>query len=158
MFLGLLVNVVEVLGSSTSLALIFASSSSRDTDFATFEHMSCNAVINSYSLRIAVVYRPPPSQQNGLTTNYFLEEEWPKFLSDLATVDKNIIVTGDLNFHLDKVTDKDTMKFNRILHSCGMKQHVNEPTHVRGHMLDVVITQEADNTVSMVEVINPGLN
>ena len=62
--------------SSIDLHII---SSSRDTDFATFEHMSCNAVINSYSLRIAVVYRPPPSQQNGLTTNYFLEEEWPKF-------------------------------------------------------------------------------
>ena len=48
-------------------------SSSRDTDIATFEHMSCNSVINSYSC-IAL-----PSQQNELTTNYFLEEEWPIF-------------------------------------------------------------------------------
>ena len=39
-----------------------------------------------------------------------------------------------------------------------MKQHVNEPTYVRGHMLDVVITQDADNTVSMVEVTDPGLS
>ena len=56
---------------------------------------------------MAVVYRPPPSQKNGFTTHHFLEEEWPKFLSNLATIGKNIIVTGDLNFHLDKVTDRD---------------------------------------------------
>ena len=51
MFLGLLVNAAEVLGSSTSLALIFASSYLVDIPhFATFEQMSCNVVIYSYSL------------------------------------------------------------------------------------------------------------
>lgn len=29
---------------------------------STFEHISCNAVTNSYPLLKAVIYRPPPSQ------------------------------------------------------------------------------------------------
>ena len=39
-----------------------------------------------------------------------------------------------------------------------MKQHVNEPTNVRGHTLDVAIAQDADNTVLKVEVTYPGLS
>ena len=50
------------------------------------------------------------------------------------------------------------MKFNSILQSCEMKQYVNEQRHVREHMLDVFITQDADSTVSMVEVTDPGLS
>ena len=77
MFLGLLVNSAGGFGniykSSIDLRII---SYSGDSDFATFERMNCNVVINSYSL----------------------------------------------------------------------------PTHVRGHMLDVVITQDSENTVPMVEV------
>ena len=38
-----------------------------------------------------------------------------------------------------------------------MKQYVNEPTHVRAHTLDAVTIQDADNTVSMVEVTDLGL-
>ena len=71
--------------------------SSHDNDFSSFEYMDCN----DFSLRIAVVYRPPPTQENGLKTNVFLEQEWPQFLAKYARIDKNIIITGDLNFHLD---------------------------------------------------------
>ena len=38
-----------------------------------------------------------------------------------------------------------------------MLQHVNEPTHVHGHTLDVVITQETDKIVSCLDVSDPGL-
>ena len=63
--------------------------------------MDYNVVINNYSLRIAVVNRPHPTKQNGVKTNVFLEQEWPHFLAKYETIDKNIIITGDLNFHLD---------------------------------------------------------
>ena len=39
-----------------------------------------------------------------------------------------------------------------------MRQHVSEPTHVGGHTLDVVITRDTDNTVSDIEVTDPGLS
>ena len=54
--------------------------SSSDGHFSTFEYIDCNIAINKNSLRLPVIYRPPPSQKNGFSTNEFLEHEWPLFL------------------------------------------------------------------------------
>ena len=40
-----------------------------------------------------------------------------------------------------------------LLESAGLEQHVHEPTHRRGHTLDLLITRTVDNLVSEVEVI-----
>ncbi|XP_052791708.1 uncharacterized protein LOC128225851 [Mya arenaria] len=107
---------------------------------------------------MAVMYRPPPSKKNGLNARDFLDTEWPGFLSKFATIDNNVIITGDLNFHLDNLSDRDTIKFNSVLQSCGMYQHVKGPTHVQGHTLDVVITRDMENIISAVVVTDPGLS
>ena len=52
---------------------------SHDNDFSSIEYMDCNVIVNDYSLRIAVVYRPPPTQENGLKTNVFLEQNGHNF-------------------------------------------------------------------------------
>ncbi|XP_060568235.1 uncharacterized protein LOC132726859 [Ruditapes philippinarum] len=109
-------------------------------------------------MRLAVIYRPPPSKQNGLNTNTFLDHEWPLFLTKYATVDNSAIIVGDLNLHLDIPDNNDTRKFTSNLDACGMHQHVQEPTHVAGHTLDVVISRETDNIVSNIEVVDPGLS
>ena len=79
-------------------------------------------------------------------------------MSCYASIGKNIIVMGDINLHLDKPSDRDVAKFNSILQSFGLVQHVNEPTHVCGHILDVVITRETDRSVSDVIITDPGLS
>lgn len=152
-------------GRGGGVALIYRSmmnvkivSSTSDKIFSTFEHIECNVCINNYTLLMSVIYRPPPSKKNGLNTNYFLDTEWPKFLSKYATNDKNIIITGDLNFHLDILSNHETIRFNSVLKSCGMHQHVQGPTHVRGHTLDVVITRDIDEIVSSIQVTDPGLS
>lgn len=49
------------------------------------------------------------------------------------------------------------MSFTSIFESCGMKQFVHEPTHVRGHTLDVVISRHNSNILSDIDVTDPGL-
>jgi exonuclease III len=88
--------------------------SSRNMLFTTFEYMDCNITIKNYSLRLAVVYRPPRNKQNGLKSSTFLENELPSFLAQLASVDKNIIIVGDLNVHLDYRSSADTAKFTSV--------------------------------------------
>jgi hypothetical protein len=68
------------------------------------------------------------------------------------------VSVGDLNFHLDIPTDRDTSKFNRCLETFGMEQHVRAPTHVAEHTLDVLITRDTDTIVSTIEVNDPGLS
>ncbi|KAK6167120.1 hypothetical protein SNE40_021219 [Patella caerulea] len=57
-------------------------------------------------------------------------------------ISDDIILTGDLNFHLDDKFDCDARKFTETLTDHGLVQHVVGATHVRGHTLDVIITRE----------------
>ena len=132
-------------------------SSSHDKNVSSFEFMDCNITIKNYTLRLGVVYRPPPTRQNGLKTSTFLEDEWPAFLTKYAATENNIIIVGDVNFHLDNPSNQDSAKFASVLESCGMRQHVTETTPVAGHTLDVLITRDTDTTVSKVEITDPGL-
>ena len=65
---------------------------------------------------------------------------------------------GDLNIHIDIPTDRDSTKFSSTLESSGMRQLVNEPTHVGGHTLDVVITRDTDTIATDIAVTDPGLS
>jgi len=104
------------------------------------------------------VYRPSPSRKNGLKPKQILEEDFPKYLSKYIMLDSHIVIVGDLNFHFDNPQNNNANKFKSCLESFGLKQHVNVPTHVAGHTLDVVITRDNDNTVSNINVYDPVLS
>ena len=43
--------------------------------------------------------------------------------------------------------NSDALNFLDVLESLGLQQHVNDPTHIHGHTLDLVITRIADNII-----------
>ena len=57
-------------------------------------------------------------------------------------IPEEIIVTGDLNFHLDNKSDCDGRKFIEMLNDRGLVQHVIGATHVSGHTLNVIIIRD----------------
>ena len=113
--------------------------STRNGMFTHFEHMDCSVVSNEVNVRLCIMYRPPPSKRNGFKNNVFFEE-WSLYLDRVITND--VIITGDLNFHLDNVNDADAVRFNGTLEAHGLVQHVVGPTHKKGHTLDFVITRD----------------
>lgn len=62
-----------------------------------------------------MVYRLPPNKQNGLKTSTFLGDEWPTFLANFTTAENDIIVVGDVNFHLDNLSSPNIAKFKSVL-------------------------------------------
>ncbi|XP_071149246.1 uncharacterized protein [Mytilus edulis] len=112
--------------------------------FSHFELLECNVVVKSQHFRLCVIYRPPPSRTNKLKNISFFEE-WSEFLDRLFVIPNELLITGDLNFHLDNVNASDTRKFNETILDHGLVQHVHGPTHNKGHTLDVVITR--DNSI-----------
>ena len=58
-------------------------------------------------------------------------------------------ILGDINLHLDK-SNGITNKFNDILTCFDLKQHVNLPTHIHGHWLDLLITKRILNSIKSV--------
>lgn len=51
---------------------------------------------------------------------------------------EQLLITGDLNSHIDIVDNPDTIKFADLLESFCLQQHVTLPTHVHGHTLDLI--------------------
>ena len=49
---------------------------------------------------------------------------------------------------MDVPNDTDALKFLDLLESLGLEQHVTEPTHIRGHTLDLVITRKIEDILA----------
>ena len=111
-----------------------------------FENMQIKFNTGSRCLDLITLYRPPPNQNNKLTTSQFFEE-FSTFPQDKVTGSGDLMMVGDLNFHIDKKADNTTQKFTDMLGSLGIEQRVNKPTHMSGHILDVIMCRDTDNPV-----------
>jgi hypothetical protein len=97
-------------------------------------------------MSLCIIYRPPPSGQNRFKTTMF-SDEWSNYRDSLTTIPREVIITGDLNFHFDDPTDINVRRFTRKLDAYGLVQRVTGATHIRGHTLDVIITRESSSVI-----------
>ena len=114
-------------------------------------------VVKDTCVVLFVVYRPPPLRANGLKTSDFFDE-WSIFLDAQILKSRDVLITGDINLHLDVPDNPNVMRFNNLLNVHGLKQHVNEPTHMLGHTLDLFIARDSSRLLcDAVAVVDPGL-
>uniref|UniRef100_A0A673IYN1 Reverse transcriptase domain-containing protein n=1 Tax=Sinocyclocheilus rhinocerous TaxID=307959 RepID=A0A673IYN1_9TELE len=50
-------------------------------------------------------------------------------------------IAGDFNIHIDNAENKTTKEIITVLNTFDLIQHVHEPTHNRGHTLDLIISR-----------------
>ena len=111
-------------------------------NFTHFEHADYYITTRDakFKFRLGVIYRPPRSKRNGFTKNIFFEQ-WSTYLDTVMLDPHDIVITGDVNFHLDIVADPDARRFSEMLSDRDMRQLVTHATHNKGHLLDVVIVR-----------------
>ena len=68
-------------------------------------------------------------------------DEFSNYLETIVLSPEILLISGDFNFHLDDIANTNTMKFNEMLETFGLKQHVSKPTHSSNHILDLLITR-----------------
>jgi hypothetical protein len=122
----------------------------RMKELSEFESMECMDVVvssASTSFELVIVYRPPPSTENKLTTTLFFAE-LSSFMETVTVGSDNLLITGDFNVHVDEPEDPVSSRFLEILHMHHLQQHVTEPTHKKNHILDLLITRIDCNLVS----------
>ena len=56
-----------------------------------------------------------------------------------------LLVSGDFSFHLDDPSDADARKFMEVMGTCGLLQHITTPTHVSGHIFDLIISRSSND-------------
>ena len=67
-----------------------------------------------------------------------------------------MVITSDINVHLEDASNRDAERFRCIVSAHGMQQHVKEPTHTGGHTLDMVLTHDGDSILrGSVDVSDP---
>ena len=64
------------------------------------------------------------------------------------------MLLGDFNVHFDCPEKSDVKRFKTSLDNIGLIQHVSQPTHRCGHILDLVITREDDSLIESIDVDN----
>ena len=111
----------------------------------TFECFTSSVSIGDHQITLSVVYKPP---KTGASSLFFTE--LGDLVERLATHPGELILVGDFNFHVDQAADPDARKFLGFLESFNLKQHVSQPTHQKGHTLDLVITKDNGNIIKII--------
>ena len=102
--------------------------------------------MNSNTLNLVVIYRPPRSLQNTCAFSTFLSEF--SFLLEVLNSSKNeFILLGDYNIHIDQTFDADARAFSGLCSMFSLTQHVSESTHSSGHTLDLTLTSTGAATL-----------
>ena len=101
--------------------------------YSSFEHIVVSIKLPCQSLLLASVYRPP-----GSCTLTFLDE-FMSFVSFVSSIDCAFYICGDFNIHID-VLGGEGEKFLNQVESCNLKQLVAHPTHLHGHILDLILS------------------
>ena len=140
---------------------IKSSSNNPKNKIEQFEFFDC--VLNQRkdarsSIRIIILYRPPPSPVNKLKLKLFWKE-WSKFLSLYSGSSAEVVFVGDLNLHLEESNLASTKRFTSIIKEHSLIQHIKAPTHTAGHTLDVLITKtESKILQDSIKIHDPGFS
>ena len=110
------------------------------SDTTTFEAIFGKLKAERNTLHILNIYRPP-----GRAEGFF--DEFQEFLSFVITITKDLVIMGDFNVHVD-TNSSDSKQFSDILDSFDLSQHVDFPTHIYGHSLDLVISSPGCEVLS----------
>ena len=115
-----------------------------NADYSTFEHLSVTVTNKASSNlgHLTLIYRPPSS---SIPT--FLEE-LESHLVSLSDYAGELLLTGDINFHLD-TPNSNTNRLLNLLDEHGVKQWVDKPTHKDGHILDIVASPSSVSNISV---------
>src|SRR6218665_3596865 len=111
----------------------------------TFKSLECSSItlqLASDILTVFNIYRPPISSNYSQKPSVFLDE-FGSLLSLAATTPNEFVLVGDFNVHVDTPSDTLPSFFLNLLSSVNPVQHVNFPTHIENHTLDLLITSTA---------------
>ena len=85
-----------------------------------------------------------------LYSNDFLDN-FLSLVSFLSSISCQFCMWQDFSIHMD-VSGGDGDKFSSLLESCSINQLVNQPTHLHGHTLDLILSPSDLSVVHGVKV------
>jgi len=93
-----------------------------------FEYQDVTLSYKNDSMRIVNIYRPP---SNKINVDCFLSE-FSTLTEHLTITQCPLLISGDFNLHLDDKANTDASKFNQLIESTDLTQHITESAHKHG--------------------------
>ena len=84
------------------------------------------------------IYHPLPGNN---ITNAIFTEKTTELLANRITQYNNMVILGDLNIHINDLSNTDSHISNDTMLAFGFKQHVTSPNHKCGHTLDLIFSE-----------------
>ena len=110
-----------------------------------FELLECTLSLSA-SIKLCLIYRPERTRQQCDGVSFL--EEFAEYLSCVVTSPGEPILMGDFNFHVDDSANPRANAFLQLLSDFGLKQHISQPTHRNGHILDLVISGSESSLIT----------
>ena len=105
----------------------------------TFQIAKWKIAILSLVITLVGVYKPPN------TSNFDFHDDFLDWISDMIALDKNIIIMGDFNHHINKQLDEDASNFMESMSSVGLVQNMEFGTHESDNILYLVFTESSSD-------------
>ena len=121
-------------------------------NYTSFENLFAGFTTAGQSFKILNIYRSP-----SLSKSVFLAE-FASLLEIIVSSPSEIVITGDVNIHVDDIHDPYAVKFLKLLDSFNLRQLVDFPTHNQGHTLDHLICRKTTDFIKSVEWVVPFLS
>ncbi len=117
----------------------------------TMEIMDSTLTVQGKRIKLICIYRPDSSKVKPYKMSEFYDE-FAELMAHYNLCNDEILIFGDLNFHVNKPQKADVIKFMDILDTNNLCQYIDKPTHEHGNTLDLLITRQASTMVHDVEV------
>ena len=101
---------------------------------------------SSNNIRLIIIYRRLSSEHHRVLSSVFFNG-FSHYTESIILSKEHLLILGDFNIHVHVLSDPDTRKFLDLLDSLGLGQHVDQPTHTHGHILDLAITRMASSII-----------
>ena len=115
-------------------------------EFSSFEYQEVNISLESSTLNLIILYRPPPNSRNKITVQQFYNE-FTSLLEAKTAMSCKLLIVGDFNFHFEDLDNSYANRFKEVLATFDLTQHVVGATHSKGHTLDLIITRSDDDLI-----------
>ena len=77
---------------------------------------------------------------NTIMTGTFIDE-FTEWIEEYMVNDKNLVITGDFNVHINDQEDPEVQILSNITSALCLNQHIKFSTHRAGNTLDLLFTE-----------------
>ena len=119
---------------------------------SSFEYSEWRVKFRTLGAKLIIIYRSPYSEKPPVTPCTFFNE-FSYYLAPIILSPESLLLTGDFNIHVDVPSDPHVKMFFDWLSSMGLYQHVNIPTHISCHTLDL-FTREHDSIITSKPIVD----